>query len=73
MWWSSMAEIAVVVEGSGGEIEPMAPMMVSSTVAAVDGGGNNGFFTTTSYEDDRHPLPHRPRPCPPLDKDWTAG
>jgi hypothetical protein len=43
----------------------------SSTVATVDGGGDNGIFTTASHDDYRHPHPHCP--CPPLDKNWTAG
>jgi hypothetical protein len=51
-----MAAIVVVVDGSNGGIEPMAPMAALSTVAAVDGGGNNGVSTTTSYEHNR-PLP----------------
>jgi hypothetical protein len=72
-WWLLMAAIAVIVDGSGGGIEPMALMAASSTVVAVDGDGNNGVFTTTSYDNDCHPCPHRPRPCPPLEKDRTAG
>jgi hypothetical protein len=68
-----MAAIAVVIDGGGSGIEPTAPMVALSTVAAVDGSGNDGVFTTTSYNNDCHPCPHCPRPCPPLDKDWMAG
>jgi hypothetical protein len=72
-WWSSTAAIGVILDGGGSGIEPMGPMMASSTVAAVDGSGNNGVFTTTYYDDDQHPCPHCPRPRPPLDKEGTAG
>ncbi len=72
-WWLLPAAIAVIVDGGSGGIELAALMAVSSTVAVVDGGGNNGVFTNASHDDDRHPRPHRPSPCSPLDKDWTAG
>ena len=66
--------IAVIVNGGGGGIEPMAPMAVSLIVAAVDGGSNNSIFTNASHNNACHPHPHRP--CPPLDKDqmveWRA-
>jgi hypothetical protein len=65
--------IAVVVDGGGSGIESMAPMVALSMVAVVDGGGNNGIFTTASQDDDRHPHPYGPCPCPPLDKDQRAG
>jgi hypothetical protein len=71
-WQTLLAEIAVVVNGGGSGIELMALMAALSMVAAVDGGGNDGVFTTPSYNDDHHPCPHGPCPCPPLGKDRTA-
>jgi hypothetical protein len=71
-WWLSLAVIAVIVNGSGGGIEPTAPMVALLMVRVVDGGSDNGVFTTTSHDNNRHPCPHHPCPCPPLDEDWTA-
>jgi hypothetical protein len=68
-----MAVIGVVFDGVSSGIEPTAPMLASSTVAAVDGSGIHGIFTTTYYNDDQHPYPHHSHPCPPLDKEGTAG
>jgi hypothetical protein len=42
-------------------------------VAVVDGGSNDGVFTTPSQDNNNHPCPHLPCPCPPSDKDWMAG
>jgi hypothetical protein len=67
------AVMAVVNNGGSGGIEPMVLMAASSTVAAVDAGSNVGVFTTASHDNNHHPCPHHPRPCPPLDKDLMAG
>jgi hypothetical protein len=71
-WWLLTSAIAVVINGGSSGIELMAPIAALPTVAAVDGGSNDGVFTTASHDDDRHPCPHCPCPCPPLDKDQTA-
>jgi hypothetical protein len=72
-WWLLTAVIAVIVVSGSSGIEPTAPMAALSTLAVVDGSSNDGVFTTTSYDNDRNPCPHCPRPHPPLDKDQTAG
>jgi hypothetical protein len=53
-----MAAIAVVVNGGGSGIQPMAPMAAWLTVAAVDGGGDDGIFTNASHDNNHHPCPH---------------
>ncbi len=70
-WQSSTAAIAVVVDGSGGRIEPTVPTLASLTVVVVDGGRDDGVFTNASHDNDRHPCPHCPHP--PSDKDWMAA
>jgi hypothetical protein len=44
--------IAIVINGGGVGIEPMAPMAVSLIVAVVDGGGKDGIFTTNFHNND---------------------
>ncbi len=68
-----MAAIAVVVDGGDDGIDSKAPMAVSLTIGAVDGGGNDGVFTTRYNNNYCHTHPHRPRPCPLLDKDRMVG
>jgi hypothetical protein len=70
-WQSSMAAIAVTVDGGGSGIEPIVLMVALLAVVVADGGGNNGIFTDASHHNDRHPCPHYP--CPPSDEDRTVG
>jgi hypothetical protein len=37
---------AVVIDGGGGGMEPMAPMAALLTAVAIDGGGGNGVVAT---------------------------
>jgi hypothetical protein len=68
-----MAAMAVVVNDGSGGIELAAPMAALSTVAAVNDSSDDGIFTTTSYNNNKHPCPHYPHPCLPLDKEGTVG
>jgi hypothetical protein len=62
-----------IVDGSGGGIEPTAPMVVSSTVVVIDGDGKDHAFTTAFHDNNRHPCPHPPPPRPPSEENQTAG
>jgi hypothetical protein len=68
-----MAAIAVVADGGGGGIKPMAPMAASSMVVAVNCSGIDGVFTTAFHDYTHHPCPHCPCPCPPLSQGSDSG